>query len=223
MIKLRKLTETEDQKFKILCDKDDLSSNDLGIGKFTGEEIHIDVEIDEGKKFNNKFELGEYLYEKLSNIPMDANTWHYLVSVYHKQLLQNNGKIGETARFYINTSRPRHLLKSVFDLYSFYHKDAELIEFLLLNPINKSGKLFMDIVVSQHIMKNINFIQVAKTLFYDKKNKKIKTGIKQDFLRLVALFKQYERNYDLYSMPADRILKNLISKHSEFNKLNPNH
>ncbi len=225
MIKLRRLTVQEDEEFKIWCAKDGLINNNLDQEDFPGEAISTNVEIDEDKTFDNKFELGKYLYERLGSIPENTDTrvWHFLVIVYHKQLLKNNGEIGETGRFYLDiqksfhSSPHLHLLKSVFDVYNFYSKSTESIKYLLLNPINESSKLFLEIVKRQDIMKNKNFIQASRILFYDDKENKIKRGVEEATLRLIDLFKQYERTYDLYSMPADKILDNLISKHEEFN------
>ena len=226
MIELRKLTEAEDQKFKEFCEQHDPSRHNLDIKKIQGDAIssNRDVEIDEDKEFNNKYDLGGYLYEKLKDIPMDPQTWHFLIIVYHKQLLNSEGKIGEVARFYIDPQKSyypfTHLLKPIFDLYNFHHGNIELIKFLLLNPVNESSRLFLETVKRQDMMKNENFIRVCKDFFYDEKNNKIKRGVEGSLLRLITLFKQYERTYDLYSMPSNKIMKNLISKHEEFNKFN---
>jgi len=220
MIKLRKLTAKESQKFQNLCRKDNLLNSNLDVKNFTSGEILTHTEVDPDKKFNNKLELGAYLYEKLGNALVDNDVWHFLVIIYHKQLLKN-GKIGEIDRFYINPQKKyypfTHLLKPVFDLYSFYCDKKELIDFLLLKPVNEGGgDIFLETVKRRHMMRNEHFIQVIKVLFYDGDHQKIKAGIKYPIRRLVALWQQYERTYDLYSMPAEKILKNLISKHKEF-------
>ncbi len=219
MIKLKKLTGRGNERFLDLCRKNDSSGSNFDIEKFTTEEISENIIIDPSKIFVNKLELGEYLYEKLKDISVENSVWHFLVIVYHKQLLKD-GKIGEIDRFYIDPQKSyypfTHLLKPVFDLYSFYYDKKDLIDFLLLNPINETGQLFLETVKRQDMMKNQSFIQVSRKLFYDDKNKKIKRGIQNDLRRLIALFKQYERAYDLYSMPAEKILKNLITRHQEF-------
>jgi len=191
MIKLRKLTDKESRQFRRLCERGDLLNSDLDVNNFTSGAILADIEIDPDRKFNNKLELGAYLYEKLGG-----------------------------ASFYIDPQKPyypfTHLLKPVFDLYGFYDGEKTLIDFLLLNPVNESGRLFSETVKRQNLLRNENFIRASKNLFFDEGEKKIKTGIQDDFLRLIALWQQYERTYDLYSMPAERILQNLIGKHDEF-------
>ncbi len=226
MVKLRKLTAKESVQFQSLCKEDALLACNLDAGDFASGEILADIEIDPDREFDNKLQLGAYLYEKLGGVSsVDNEVWHFLVIVYHRQLLKN-GKIGQTDRFYIDPQKPyypfTHLLKPVFDVYRFYHDKQTPIDFLLLNPVNESGRLFLETVKRQDIMKNENFIQASRSLFYDEENKKIKTGIEDDFLRLIALLKQYERTYDLYSMPAERILKNLIARHDQFHKYNLN-
>ena len=67
-------------------------------------------------------------------------------------------------------------------------------------------------------MKNKTFVEVARTIFYDEKKKKNKPSSVDGVLRLVDLFHQYERTYDLYSMPSEYFIKNLLSKHPEFDK-----
>ena len=218
MITVKKLTQKGNEKFKSFCEKKEISFN---IDDFDTEEIEQSIEIDENKIFQNKYELGEYLYNSLKDFKADIDNgiWHFLVIIYHEQLLKNN-KIGEIYRFFIDENKyfssQRHLLKSVFDLYALYHNKPTLVKFLLLNAINETGDLFRIILENQDMVKNENFIKVAKTVFYDKKNQKLKKRNKEGGLRLINLYKQYERTYDLYSMPSEKILKNLISKHKEF-------
>ena len=145
--------------------------------------------------------------------------------IYREQLLNSrlkNKGIGEIGRFCIDDSKSyypfTHLLKPVFDFYNFYNKETNLIEFLLLNPVNESGGLLLETTKRQDIMKNKNFIEVSKKIFYDDENREIKRGSTNAIKRLIDLFKQYERTYDLYSMPSKMILEKLISKHKEFDK-----
>ena len=228
MIPLRQLTRKGNSKFRRWCEKNDPSES-LNLEVFQSESmsnlVEIDgivIKIDESKIFSNKFELGAYLYEKLEHCPVNDRIWHFLTVVYHNQLLRKDGSIGEFNRFYLKKQlkhrHSRHLLQPVFNLYSLYHKQPELIRFLLLGPVNEAAKVFLETVQRQDLMKNENFIRVSKRIFYDEKNNILKPKISQYFLRLIALFMQYERTYDLYSMPVDRILNDLINKHPEFDR-----
>ena len=226
MIKLQKLTPKAEAEFKKICQTKDLFEYELKIEDFKTSNVELDIEIDKTKIFNNKFELVEYLYSKLKDLEIIENSiWHFLVIVYYKQLISSKVKNGVGKgldRFFIKKERTyyphTHLLKAPFDFYSFYTTTPQDINFLLLNPVNEGGQLLLEIIKRQDIMKNKNFIEVVKTILYDKRKKKIKRGFKDGILRLIDLFKQYERSYDLYSMPAKDILEKLIVKHKEFNK-----
>ena len=226
MIELARLSRQANQKFKQVCESYDDNSDGkpLDINDFSTEKLSYSVEIDEHKEFANKFALGQYLYATLKGKDVESGAWHFLVIIYCQQLLNKDHKIGSIERFFIDSAIPyypfAHLLKPVFDLYCLYHETPELIKFLLLNPVNKSGGLFLETVKRQDLVQNENFIKVSRKLFYDEKNEKIKKGgnSKDIILRLVSLFRQYERAYDLYSMPAEMILKKLLSKHAELKK-----
>ena len=218
MIRLKRLTKTADQNFKNICENwnPDAPENILDIQDFPAKDLSAYIQIDENKRFNNKFELGKYLYETLKGIDIDARSWHFIVIVYHQQLLRKDRKIGAVDRFYISYCPYAHLLKSTFDLYNTYHDNAELIEFLLQGPVNTANILFTETVKRPDMMKNEQFIRVCRKLFYKENEKKIKRGISSSIIRLIDVFKQYERTFDLYSMPAKIILQRLISKHKEF-------
>ena len=143
--------------------------------------------------------------------------------IYHKQLLKNGTELGEEKRFFIDTTdsyyRSRHLLKNTFDFYKFYHKNPSDIKFLLLNPVNENSDSFLQITKRQNIMKNKNFILVSKKLIFDAKKEKLKTGHDKLIARLIHLWQQYERTFDLYSMPYKQIIK-LINKKDTYLRVN---
>ena len=66
--------------------------------------------------------------------------------------------------------------------------------------------------------KNLEFLKVAKQLFYNKNTKSIKKNISEPTQRLIKIWKQYERSFDMYRMPANTIINKLLVKHKEFNK-----
>ena len=101
MIKLQKLTRESEKAFQRKCKSNEIAFN---LHDFKTEEIESEIDINESKQFKNKFELGEYLYSLLKDIDVSNNIWHFLVIVYHKQLLKNN-KIGEIDRFFINDTK----------------------------------------------------------------------------------------------------------------------
>ena len=229
-MQIKQLTNvaTNQMKDMLLQHKKEERTNwpSLCIQDFEIEDVNIDtsIEVDERKQFNNKFELAQYLYEQLHQIPMISDgIWHFFMIVYQEQLFKDkqikaveNYIVSESVRYPFT-----HLLKPTYDLYRFYSKTPETVEFLLLNPIHESGGLFLEIVKRQDIMRNRHFIEIIKEFFYDSRNKKLETGHIDYTLRLIALFKQYARTYDLYSMPKDMILDQLIKKHKEFERFAP--
>ena len=213
MISLGKLTREADEKFlqKLKESKEDLN---LNIEDFETKKID-EIEIDEKKIFKNKFELAKYLYETLPNTEIETRVWHFLVIIYHQQLLKK-GKAGEIERFYYKDSfhnKHIHLLKSPYEFYQLYSKKPDLIEFLFSNPVNENGAFFLEITKRPSIMRNRQFIKVCKQLFC--KEGKIVGSV--DLLkRLITLFNQYDRTYDMYGMPSEKIISDLLTRHSEF-------
>ena len=55
-------------------------------------------------------------------------------------------------------------------------------------------------------MKNLMFNEVAYKLFYDENTKSLKKGIGKDIRRLIKIWKQYERGFDMYRMPSQEII-----------------
>ena len=226
MIKLKSLTPQAEKLLKNKIEESKNKKNELILNKddFKTKEIRKEIFINENKLFNTKFELAEYLYEELkelNNIP--SGIWNFLVIIFYKQLLKN-GQVGETKRFFIDEKESfypfSHLLKPVFDLYKIYSSDSQIINFLLLGPINEGSGILLGVVKRQDLLKNRQFILVSRKIYYDEENKILKEGNtgKVGINRLITLWKQYERSYDLYSMPAEKILTELIAKHPEFNK-----
>ena len=85
--------------------------------------------------------------------------------------------------------------------------------------MNGGNSLYNEIVKRQDIIKNCHFIEVAHELFYDENTKSIKKQTsKQIVLRLIKIWKQYERGFDMYRMPSQEIINKLLVKHNEFAK-----
>jgi len=247
MIKLQQLTQASNQDFLRICEGElQASSFDSVNFEFEDIDTKYDIDIDENKLFKSKFEFGEYIYHQLKPIPViDTRVWHFLTIVYSKQLLNKNQQIGEIDRFYISSYKTfypfTHLIKPVFDLFRFYANDLNLIKFLLLNPVNESSGMFLEIVKRQELMKNKNFIEICKKIFYTqsitsknkskKKHKKkqklknqlgyLKDGYSDGLQRLIKLYSQYERGFDLYSMPSNYFIDNYLVKHQEFDRFKP--
>ena len=224
MIAQKRLTKKGSKKFKSTLE--DFGENDwkevvLDWGDFDAEEIE-GSKMDEMKKFENTLELAKYLYEILGDEEIEGDRWNFLSIVFYKQLLKKDGKVGRLDRLLIDPEKYSypfaHLLKAPYDLYRFYAEKPELIKFLLLHEVNVGETAFCEIVRNQEIMKNEKFIEVCKKIFYDGAERKLKRGTAGNIVRLIAVFRQYERTYDMYGMPSEMILSKLISPLKEFDR-----
>lgn len=222
-IKLRKLTPKGMEKLEEDLEKCRGESNPcININDYDSERIE-GIEVDKNKKFDNKLSVGKYFLHIFSEqLQPCIKTWNWLSILYYGQLLNTHGKIGELRRLFIseNYSRYpyRHLLKAPYDICKFYKKDLDEIKFLLLDQVNGSGELYRRIAENQDVIKNPRFIRVARQFFYDEKTKLLKKDITNAIQRLIKIWKQYERSFDMYRMPSEIIIKKLLVKHDEFGK-----
>ena len=152
--------------------------------------------------------------------------WNWLAILYYKQLLNTHGKIGELQRLFIFENLPdyryRHLLKAPYEICRFYKKNLNDFKFLLLDKVNINGELYRNTVENPEIRKNPHFMEVARQFFYDENTKSLRKnigGITELIRRLIKVWRQYERSFDMYRMPSKEIINKLLTKHDEFGKL----
>ena len=198
----------------------------IDITDYESEEIYYNekyIEIDKKKSFTNKLSVGKYfLHIFPENFLPDIETWNWLSILYYRQLLNKQRKIGELQRIFISKNISyypyNHLLKAPYDICKFYKIGNRLneVEFLLLDAVNVNSTLYTEVIKRQDIMKNPTFLEVARKLFYDEDIKSFKKRIGKDVPRLIKIWKQYERGFDMYRMPSQEILNKLLVKHSEF-------
>ena len=228
---LRKLTSKGMKKLE--QDLEEMKENSTStlsivLHKYESEEIKK-IEIDKNKIFEDKLSVGKYFLRIFSNdFQPCVGVWNWLSIFYYKQLLNNRGTIGELQRLFIHENFPdyrfRHLLKGPYDICIFYKKFKEIdlneIRFLLMDKVNVNGEFYRQFVERPDIRKNLHFMQTAKVLFYDEKSKNFKKefNVKEDVSRLMKVWKQYERSFDMYRMPSEEIINKLLRKHDEFLK-----
>lgn len=182
-----------------------------------------EIEIDEDKRFRNKLDVGKYFLGVFQDTPPTPGMWNWLSVLYFEQLLNTQGKIGELQRLLIPDkfyfSYPFvHLLMAPYDVCKFYRNEINEIDFLLRDPVHVNGGLYLQTVKIQGIVTNHNFIRVARRLFYDENEQAVKKGSASDsgIIRLVKLYKQYERSFDMYLMPSEVVIDKLLRRHKEF-------
>ena len=194
----------------------------MNINHYESEKIvGFNITVDKNKEFTNKLSVGKYFLHIFQDSFYPCNkTWNWLAVLYYKQLLNTHGKVGEQIRLFIpsNYSRypHRHLLKSPYDICNFYKDNLKKIDFLLLDLVNMNSTFYYRIAENQDIIKNPGFMTVARQFFYDEKTKSLRPGVTNITQRLIKVWKQYERSFDMYRMPSDLIINKLLSKHDEF-------
>ena len=105
-----------------------------------------------------------------------------------------------------------------YDICRFYKSKNALkeIEFFLQDKVNANGVFYRRIAENQDIVKNPTFIKVARQFFYNEKTKTLKKDITNPIQRLIKVWKQYERSFDMYRMPSKEVINRLLIKHDEF-------
>ena len=224
-IKLQKLTLKGMEKLERDLEKYREENNPhINISHYESDEINS-IEIDKNKSFDNKLSVGKYfLHAFPESFQPCIRTWNWLSVLYYRQLLNTNGKIGELRRLFVseNYSRYpyRHLLKAPYDICRFYKDNLDEMNFFLMDPVNINGELYNRIAENQDIRKNPTFLKVARRLFYDETTKSVKrrVGATKAIIRLIKVWKQYERSFDMYRMPSETAVRKLLVKHDEFAK-----
>ena len=205
----------------------DKTNPQLYMGRYDSRLI-ADVSVDPHRQFTDKYEIGEYFTEVFaeSGLTLTSETWNWLSLLYYKQLLNPSRQIGEIERLFIfpkrshNTYPSVHLLKVPYDFYKYYRDKnrLDLISFLLKQPVNINRGIYLEIVKRPKIMKNPNFMGVIKHLFSE--GDQIKRNYSYRALaRLIRLYQQYDRSFDMYRLKPRDFLKKLASdKHKEFHQ-----
>ena len=194
----------------------------MNIQSYESEKIvEFNITLDKNKVFDNKLSVGKYFFHIFpDNFYPCHKTWNWLSVFYYKQLLNMHGRVGELRRLFIPEHYAfypyRHLLKPPYDICRFYKSKSDDFKFILLDKANGNSEFYRRIAENQDIIKNLEFIKVARYFFYDEKNKSLKSEATGIIQRLIKVWKQYERSFDMYRMPSNLIIKKLLAKHDEF-------
>ena len=226
MMKLQKLTSKGMNQLQSDLEELRRTTNPhIDIKRYESKEVNCNgshIKIDKNKIFENKFAVGKYFLHVFEDIVPDVEIWNWLSILYYKQLLNVHQKIGELQRLFISKSISyypyTHCLKIPYDICKFYRGKDKLkdVEFLLQSEVNKHKDIYLEIVKRQDMMKNHIFIDVAYQLFYNQETKSFKKSTSDSIRRLIKLWKQYERGFDMYRMPSREVINKLLSKHEEF-------
>lgn len=198
------------------------------------EALDTEIEI-EDRAFASRLEWAQYVDEKLEgkglkNVDRDVGLWSWLALFYVQQLLpsKKNGRrqLGELALWVpqINDFRRyyRHLLVGPYRIYRAHRTKPENALILLGGPFGSHGEMVEQFASRLEIVTNRGLIESVTTLYWDTKGKKMKRGAggkdAGSARRLADVLLQFDVTWDLYSLPADKLL-NLLPK--EFAKFKP--
>jgi len=197
------------------------------------KECELNIEIDDSKIFETRHDIGAYLSGLFNKQNIKKNVvvekaldgmWTWLAYIWFDQITNNKSKIGRLDRYICNQSWNRYYVHLVFGSYYIYEslgsERAKLFLFTspyILHDINDHLACY------QYIVGYPNIVDVAIKLYWDEKNNKVKSGIGNagkpgNIRRFPKIIRQLHLNYDLYSMPAEKILKLLPPEYDNWIK-----
>jgi hypothetical protein len=231
-VKIRKFNRSGLQAFEYFLD--DLKSNPSNAEWNTNLKLKIDkilfdsditsefgdYEIDRDKKFENRYDFGEYLYGifKSKHIEKEIGMLSWLALLFFDQICKKSGKsnrlqilskyryipeIENSWRFY------RHLVLTPILVWQRLKEDSIL---LLSNPLYESGDAVEQLMSRQDFIANENILSVARKLYFDENKNKLKPRAFSDSepgnaKRLARdIVPQLSMTYDLYDSPIEQIL-----------------
>ncbi|MEW6230104.1 MAG: hypothetical protein AB1700_18810 [Bacillota bacterium] len=228
-MKLRRLNSTGISRFVDWLDRLRAGKSDptpiylLEDAECSGE-LEWDVDIDD-RDFKNRYELGEYLVERLKvcdqrAIQNDAGMWTWLALFWfdrlcpaepgdsRKPLRNDNYILSDRHRDY-----HRHAIRTTW---LFVREHGQTVQFVFSNPLSKRGELTEQLTSRPYFLSCPGLMEAAKDLYSDPNRgtwKRGAAGSRAGSVRRFGLvLKQFELTYDLYSMKKDEILSILPFK-----------
>lgn len=176
--------------------------------------------------FKTKLEAARYLYPIISRMRSDnpkenpyGNTylWSWLAAYYFDTVcpVEPSGerKIRRNEKYILMPRWDlfhRHLLATPVRVYETHDQNPEECMILLDGPLHIQGEFVEQLMSSQDIALNRSAIAAANTLYWDQeKSEPRKVRGKNEpgkLRRFVAVFKQFDLTYDLYSMESSEII-----------------
>lgn len=194
-------------------------------------EVDPEVEIDDKRIFANRFEMAQYLTERMQNFERTAlmnniGLWSWLGLLYFDQLAPRDEdgirKLGEEARYVLTTARRahRHLIAGAFKIYDLAGENARTI--LHVKP-STHGDFAEQLSGRQELITNKGLISLVDQLYFDPKKKQPRRGATNrkkpgTLRRLIDVLQQLDLTYDIYGMEPAEFLP-LLPK--EFDRFRP--
>jgi len=210
----------------------------------TSEVIDDVIELDEKKKFKNRYELGCYLTEKFEPVNMqaylgDEGFWSALAIIWFDQLtiLKKKTKEGkvitehrivEDVNYKYSKKFGRQQRHAIYTTWRLVSEHGEHVRFFMSNNLTMRGEFTELLMGTQKYINLKSVIEAADKIYRDEKSQtdwswKVgattrvsRGGRGGDIGRYIDWLKQININYDLYKISTDDLVGLLPSEFNRF-------
>jgi len=228
MVRMRELNAAGIEKFKdFLAAMRETGESETSLPELLSDETYTrlipnKIEIELGN-FSTKYEIAEYLHEKVSKISAEkryrnVGMWTWLAVFFFDELCpadtEGSRKIGADSRYILNGEEWdrifRHLLAGPVLIYDL-HRENSII--LLYNPVDETGDFLAQLMGRQEIGTNRGVIEAARILYWDSLKKRPKRSSSPQehkpgtLRRFVDVLQQFDLTYDLYSISGEELIQ----------------
>ncbi len=177
--------------------------------------------IDESQNYNNRLELGRYLYELFEDVDnkmLIANVgfWTWLTALLFDKISPKDSnskrKLGEIERYILNPELNKFYKHSVYSSWRFYSLYKEKSKIFLKSDLNIINQFSVQISLNLNILSNPEVLDVLYLLYWDYGNDNFKRGFASEnnpgnVRRFPTVFNQLSLTYDLHSSVAEKIIE----------------
>lgn len=181
------------------------------------------IEIEQ-QDFNDQFEFGKYLNDKLPDslvkaYAYDGEFWDWLSLFFFDQICPPNGKgqrkLHETARYIFTLDmRFRHYRHFVWMPYESYRRHGESSHVYLAQQLSKTADATEQLFGHQKVISCFPLVKAFSELYFDPAAGKRKYGHASykkpgNIRRFMKITQQLEMNYDFHSMMPEEVIEML--------------
>ena len=181
-------------------------------------DITFDFDLDQGKVFNSRYQIGEYLVSLFTGSDIqkhmgDIGFWTWFALLWFDQLCpKKNGKRKPSKGYnyvlsYSYNHRPRHAIYMTWQLVNRYGEDAR---FMLCKEPSTRGEITEQMMARQEILSSDGAIRLASELYFDESSKNFKKGAAARksagcVSRYINWLQQLQLTYDIFSISSDEL------------------
>lgn len=180
----------------------------------------------EKRDFENRFEYGKYIFERLEKctfgeVVLDEQLWNYISCFYLEKFISSS-KVQNRYRF-INTFRDLKRMQARTPWFLYYLARENSL-FTLCTPLNAHSNMCEQFVSRQELVRNKSISELCQNLYFDKKSNKLKSNAAKHekdkdgnfqegclYPRLTKTVGKLNKIYDLWNIDKDD-LEELIGK-----------